>query len=105
MSYHDAITMIQRRRPQAQPIPEFVTMLQQLELTITTATATQSNLSCMYMEHDAITRQTAAAAAATTQRQKGISIVKKYLFRSGKGVTSRDFCALQFRRIHRVLGL
>ena len=33
MSYHDAITMIQRRRPQAQPIPEFVTMLQQYEIT------------------------------------------------------------------------
>jgi hypothetical protein len=33
MSYHDAITMIQRRRPQAQPIPEFVTMLQEFEIT------------------------------------------------------------------------
>ena len=33
MSYQDAITMIQRRRPQAQPIPEFVTMLQQYEIT------------------------------------------------------------------------
>jgi hypothetical protein len=33
MSYNDAITMIQRRRPQAQPIPEFVTMLQQFEIT------------------------------------------------------------------------
>ena len=34
MSYNDAITMIQRRRPQAQPIPEFVTMLQQYEITV-----------------------------------------------------------------------
>jgi hypothetical protein len=33
MSYHDAITMIKRRRPLAQPIPEFVTMLQQYEMT------------------------------------------------------------------------
>lgn len=33
MSYHDAITIIQRRRPQAQPIPEFVTILQEFEIT------------------------------------------------------------------------
>ncbi len=40
MSYHDAITMIQRRRPLAQPIPEFVTMLQQYEMTCCSNTTT-----------------------------------------------------------------
>jgi hypothetical protein len=54
MSYDDAITMIQRRRPQAQPIPEFVTMLRQYEITCrstntkvmpsTTRTTTPNNI-------------------------------------------------------------
>ena len=42
MSYNDAITMIQRRRPQAQPIPEFVTMLQQYEITVRSRQITPS---------------------------------------------------------------
>ena len=38
MSYHDAITIVKRRRPLAQPIQEFVKMLQQYEMTCRSTT-------------------------------------------------------------------
>lgn len=71
MSYDDAIAMIQRRRPQAQPIPEFVTMLQQYEITCrgantkvitsTTRTATPNNIGA------ATTHQNGSDAGIATQ--------------------------------------